>query len=206
MAEFSDDELREAAAEAGISPQELRRALAEREAGPTAKTTALARSPTAPPPSLSGTVAAAPARATAAIRAAIEAETGLRGHAQGQDAADVVDDDRGITYRVTSESDGAGGALVRVDVDPAAGKSAQMLATGGVVGVTTALAMVAWLFGVVTLGIGAVGLGVIGAIVLARNRFRLHHATVRAQAIAASAITDAEERHERPQALPPTRS
>lgn len=205
MADFSDDELREAAAEAGISPQELRHALAERDAGPTTKPGALVRRPPTQPATLAGSVAVPPGRATAAIRAAIEAQTGLRGHAQGEGAADIVDDDQGVTYRITSENDGAGGALVKVDVDAAAGKSAQVLATGGVIGVTTTLAMLAWLFGAITLGLGAAGLGVIGAVVLARNRFRLHQATVHAQAIAASAITEVEERNERPAALPPAR-
>src|SRR5690242_13321910 len=92
---YSDEELRQAAAEAGISPQELRLALAERDGAVPAKAKGVAslvprresavkhvESPLAMPPR----------DALGAVRGSIETQTGLRGHQQGDARADIVDD------------------------------------------------------------------------------------------------------------------
>jgi hypothetical protein len=192
MAEgFSDDDLREAAAEAGISPAELRTALAERDGG---GTKALARREQAVPARLDGAVALPPSDAIAAVRGSIERQTGLRGHMQGEAQADIVDDGSGLTWRVHGRSDEGGGALVRIEVDPSAGTGAQKLALGGVIGITTALVGIGALFGALTLVFGGVGVGVLGAIVLGRNALRLAKASRNAEAVAAQALVEAEER------------
>lgn len=193
MAEgLNDEELRAAAAEAGISPAELRNALAEREGGGT--TTALAKREGAVPARLDGAVALPPKDAIAAVRGSIERQTGLRGHMQGDAQADIVDDGRGLTWRVHAESDEGGGALVRVEIDPSAGSGAQKLALGGLIGITTALVGIGWLFGALTLALGGVGVGVIGAIVLGRNAIRLMQASRNAESVAAQALVEAEDR------------
>src|SRR5690606_29281559 len=94
MAQLSDEELREAAAEAGISPHELRHALAQREG------TDLARPDDAgtlmgPPERgaseahVVGRIGRPPGQAIAAVRASIERQTGRTGHRQGEHAAAV---------------------------------------------------------------------------------------------------------------------
>src|SRR5687767_2091892 len=107
---YSDEELRQAAAEAGISPQELRIALAERDGAqlPATKGGRLG----ALVPRRSGNVkqvesplAMPPRDALGAVRSSIETQTGLRGHQQGDGRADIVDDGTGLTYRIHSETD-----------------------------------------------------------------------------------------------------
>lgn len=192
MAEgFSDDDLREAAAEAGISPAELRTALAERDQPPT---TAIAKRDASMPARLDGAVKLPPSDAITAVRGSIERQTGLHGHMQGDAQADIVDDGHGLTWRVHARSDEGGGALVRVEIDPSAGAGAQKLALGGVIGITTALVGIGWLFGALTLMLGGVGVGVIGALVLGRNAVRLMTAKRSAEAIAAQALVEAEDR------------
>jgi hypothetical protein len=192
MAEgFNDDDLREAAAEAGISPAELRTALAERDGG---GTTALVKREQAVPARLDGAVALPPSDAIAAVRGSIERQTGLRGHMQGEAQADIVDDGHGLTWRVHGKSDEGGGALVRIEIDPSAGTGAQKLALGGVIGITTALVGIGALFGALTLVFGGVGVGLLGAVVLGRNALRLAKASRNAEAVAAQALVEAEER------------
>ncbi|MCA9705137.1 MAG: hypothetical protein KDK70_04705, partial [Myxococcales bacterium] len=143
MAQLSDEELREAAAEAGISPHELRHALAERQG------TDLARPDEASslmgPPARGATatfvesrIGLPPPQAITSVRASIERQTGRTGHRQGELEADVVDDGLGLTYRLRTRDDGVGGALVRVDVDPTSGRSFRNVAATGV-GVVTAV-------------------------------------------------------------------
>lgn len=211
MAQLSDEELREAAAEAGISPHELRHALAEREG------TSLDRPDEAGtlmgPPERGATAAHAegrvsrpPAQALAAVRASLERQTGRTGHRQGEGEADVVDDDLGLTYRLRARDDGGGGALVRIDVDPTSGRSARNLAITGVVGVTAALVGLALLIGTTTLLLGGVALGVLGGLLVGRRAGRLHSGLVSARAMAAHALMEAEDASPEPQAaLPPGR-
>lgn len=207
---LSDEELRQAAAEAGISPQELRLALAERHGNLPARPPS-AGSIMGPPTRgvstthVEGRVTMPPPQALEAVRRSIERQTGKRGHRQGEGEADLVDEDAGLTYRVRSSSDGGGGALVRVDVDVSSGKGTQALATTGVVGVTATLVALGWLFGAVTLWLGGLGLGALGGLLIFRNLVKLRGATASAHAIAAHALMEAEDRASSVAALEPGR-
>jgi len=213
MAELSDDELREAAAEAGISPHELRHALAQREGSGLATTGDGAGSVLGPPvrgtsaAHVEGPISRPPAQALAAVRASIERQTKRSGHRQGELEADVVDDELGLTYRVRAQDDGLGGALVRVDVDPTAGKAFRNLALTGVGGVTLVLVGLAMLVGSFTLLLGGVGLAVLGGLWVGRRAAQLGRGLASARAIAANALMDAEDQAGgSPQgALPPGR-
>jgi hypothetical protein len=151
-----------------------------------------------------GRLSQAPHDALASVRGSIEKQTGLHGHAQGDGEADIVDDQSGLTYRMRSEADGSGGALVRVDVDPTAGRGTQALATTGVAGITLTLVALGWLFGAATLWLGGIGVGVLGGLFVLRHAVRLASATRHAQTVAAQALVEAEDRAEQG-ALPPGR-
>jgi hypothetical protein len=154
-----------------------------------------------------GPLAHAPARALALVRASIERQTGRTGHRQGEHEADVVDDELGLTYRVRAQDDGAGGALVRLDVDPTAGKSFRNLALTGVGGVTLALVGLGMLVGSLLLVLGGAGVGVLGGLLVGRRAGRLGRGLASARAIAANALMEAtDEAEAAPQgALPPAR-
>lgn len=141
-AKLTDQELREAAAEAGISPEELRQALAQRSGGGT--DTALARSAGAAVTGYAAQtgLALAPDQAIEAVRASIARQVGHRGHRQGNGSVDILDDSTGMLYRIQAESDGQGGALVRVGSER----------TG------SSLALAAVMFTTVAVGVGLLGL------------------------------------------------
>jgi hypothetical protein len=200
MPGFSDDDLREAAAEAGISPAELRTALAEREG--IVGTTALAKRGQSTPARLDGAVGLPPRDALAAVRASIERQSGFRGHLQGEAQADIVDDGHGLTWRVHSRTDEGGGALVQVEIDRSAGAGAQKLATAGLIGISGAVVAVGALFGALTLVLGGFAIAGIGGFVLMRNFVRMMQASRNAESIAAQALVEAEDRGA-PRALPP---
>lgn len=208
MAHLSEDELREAAAEAGISPQELRQALAVRDADVPANQKSVRSLVGGPTRGVSarhaeGRVAMAPPAAVAAVRRSIERQTGKSGHRQGDLEADVVDDDANVTYRVRAEGDGAGGALVRVDVDPTAGKGLQAVSGVGIAGVSLALVALGWLFSATTLWLGGIGVALLGGLLVGRSMIALGQATTRAAGVAAQALVEAEE--SAPGMLPPSR-
>jgi hypothetical protein len=209
MAQLSDQELREAAAEAGISPHELRHALAERQGSDLARpdeATSLMGPPSrgATATFVEGRVAQPPAEAITSVRASIERQTGRTGHRQGELEADVVDDDLGLNYRLRTQDDGAGGALVRVDVDPTSGKSARTMAGVGVGVVTFVVLGLSWLLGSTMLGIGGVALGVLGGLMVFRRSGKLTQGITAARAIAGHALMEAEDKARGPQgALPP---
>jgi hypothetical protein len=202
---LTEEELRAAAAEAGISPAELKTALAERRGDLPARTNDV-RSILGPPTRggsvthVEGRLGLTPSNALSAVRGAIERQTGKRGHKQGEGLADIVDEDAGVTYRLRSTDDGGDGAIVRVDVDATAAKGSQALATTGVVGVTTTLVALGWLFGATLLWMGGLGLGVVGGLLLVRSIARTHRAASQAHTIAAHALLEAEDKV---QALPP---
>lgn len=206
---LTDEELREAAAEAGISPQELRMALAERS-GDLAVLPSGAGTLMGPPQrGVSAThaessVSLAPPEALRHVQASIERQTGKRGHKQGADETDIVDDDAGLTYRIRAQDDGAGGALVRVDVDPSQGKGSQAMAAVGSGGVATVLFALGWLFSFTTLWVAGLGIGGIAGLLLARSVLRLRGSTSSAHAIAAHALMETEDRTPGPVALPPS--
>ncbi len=203
MSNLTDDELRDAAAEAGISPQELRIALAERAGGlPATQDTgsavgALTRGTSAA--HVESRIDAPPAQALASVRASLERQTGRGGHGQGDGSADLVDDDAGLTYKIRSTPDGAGGSLVRIDIDTSAGKGVQSLAATAVAGVSLTMLALGWLFSA-TLVFGGLGLAALGAAVVLRNFMNLRGAAARAQALASHALMEAEDNAQR--ALP----
>ena len=211
MSELSDEELRAAAAEAGISPQELRHALVERDGGALDRPGSAAASVLGPPgrgisaTHAEGRVSLAPADATAAVRRSIERQVGAVGHRQGELEADVVDEKARLTYRIRSADDGTGGALVRVDVDPSASKGlATLNATAfGAIGLTM-LALGA-LFSATMLVGGGIGLMGLAAFVVFRTLSRLGRATQSARAIASHALMEAEDAAASPRALRPGR-
>ena len=207
MGQLSDEELREAAAEAGISPHELRHELMKREGSDLARPDE-ATSLMGPPKRgdsatfVEGRIAQPPGQALASVRASIERQTGHSGHRQGEHEADIVDDTVGLTYRMRTQNDGSGAALVRVDVDPTSGRSVRNLAATGVGGVTVALVGIAMLLGATGLLLGGIGLGVLGTLLVVRRSARLSQGITSARAIAAQALMEAEE--SAPQgALPP---
>ncbi|MCA9650267.1 MAG: hypothetical protein H6712_14860 [Myxococcales bacterium] len=209
MSELSEQELQEAAREAGISPMELRHALAERQGSDLARPDE-ARSLMGPPSRgttagfVEGRLAQPPGEAIDVVRASIERQSGRTGHRQGAAEADVVDDVLGINYRLRAQDDGTGGALVRVDVDPTSGRSFRNLAATGVAGITVVMMGIGWLLGSTLLGLGGVAVGVLGALALVRRTARLAQGIASARAIASQALMEAEDRAA-PQALPPSR-
>ena len=206
MANLTDEELKAAAAEAGISPQELRIALAERSGNlPANRDThsavgALTRGTSAA--HVESRIPAPPAEALSAVRASLERQTGRTGHGQGDGSADLVDDDVGLTYKVRTTPDGAGGALVRVDIDTSSGKGVQSLAATGIAGVSFTMLALGWLFSATTLMFGGLGLAALGAAIVVRNFAKLARSASHAQAVAAQALMEAEDHAQG--ALPPS--
>lgn len=208
MAQLTDDELRDAAAEAGISPQELRQALAVREGSLPEHQRSVAAILGTPGRGVSarhaeGRLQLPPGEALAAVRGSIERQTGRTGHKQGEGEADIVDDVAGVTYRIRAEDDGAGGALVRVDVDPTAGKGLQAVSGVGIAGVALALVALGWLFGAATLWLGGLGVAIVGGLLVGRSVIRLGQAVSGAAGVAAQALVEADDRAMG--ALPPGR-
>lgn len=207
--QLSDDELRDAAAEAGISPQELRHALVERDGGALERPAEASASVLGPPQRGLSTqhaearVGLPPSEAVTAVRKSIERQTGSQGHAQGSDEADVVDEDARLTYRIRAEDDGSGGALVRVDVDPSAAKGLAALSGTAVGGIALGLVALGWLLST-TLLVGGLGVGVVGGLLLFRAFAKLGQASNSARAIASHALMEAEDAAARsPKALRP---
>jgi hypothetical protein len=198
MSQLTDDELRDAAAEAGISPQELRQALALRDSNVPAPQKSVQALVAANPRGVSvrhaeSRLTMPPAQAVAVVRHSIERQTGRSGHKQGDLEADVVDDVNNVTYRVRAQDDGAGGALVRIDVDPTAGKGLQALSGAGVAGVSVVLVALGWLFSATTLWLGGLGVALFGGLLVGRSLVRLGQATTSAAGVAAQALAEAEE-------------
>ncbi len=206
---LTEQELREAAAEAGISPEELRRALVQRSDG--APSTALARAERGGAAvarySAETQLAFPPDQALDAVRRAIARQVGNNGHRQGSGRADIVDDSAGVVYKVSSSSDGQGGALVKVEVDTASGRS--NLALGGFILGGFALGVTA--FGALLSSLimwGGISLGVLGAVALFVAGARLEGGRRRAEQVVAQALLEAEEAPPPalgapPRALPP---
>jgi hypothetical protein len=197
MAELTDEELREAAAEAGISPNELRHALAVRAgtAGDNLPATSALGDPVRGMAArfTEGRIRQSPPAALGAVRASIERQIGKSGHNQGPDEADIVDDDVGVTYRIRSRDDGDGGALVRVDIDPSAGRGMAALRATSVTGVTVAMVGLAWLLSSTLLWLGALGMGAIGGLLVVRSLLTAVGASKRAVGVAAQALNEADE-------------
>lgn len=186
MSGLSDDDVRAAATEAGVSPIELRQALAKRDG--TAVAVASPRSAAV----IEGGIGLPTPAAITAVRERIEASTGRSGHAQGEARHDIVDDVQGLTYRVESVSEADGETLVRIDVDTTAGRGALALAAAGTGGVAGTLFLLGWLFSFTTLWLLGVGVAALGGALIARGGMALAGARRRGEAIAAQALADAQ--------------
>jgi len=191
-APLTEDELRDAAAEAGISPAELRNALAQREGeGPPARRQpATIAAGSVMSSSLEGRVGLPPTDANEAVRAGIERRTGRRGHRQGGGRVDIVDDEQGVVFKVQSEADGAGGALVRVDVEAMSGNVA--LASLMIGALSLGLIAVGYLISTMLLLLGVLTGGV-GVFAVMSSRRKVEQARARGRAIAGEALLDAED-------------
>lgn len=204
MSELDERDLREAAAEVGLSPRELETALAQRGSQ-------------LPVPGDTGSVVGKPTRGTSAthaegrvaapvgesvdlVRAAVETHVGGRGHRQGDAEADVVDEANRLTYRLRAVEDGSDGAIVRVDVDPSQRRASRALVTTGVIGVGATVALAGWIFGAPALLVAAGALLAASGFGWARSRANERQAIRSAFAVASRALSEAEIR--RPAALP----
>lgn len=203
---LTDDELREAAAEAGISPRELQLALAERSGGRN-----IVPSPLGPSQHggttiyVEGQLDLDQSDALLAVKRSIERQVGKTGHKQDEHEADIVDDDHGLTYRIRTADDGNGGALVRVDIDPRHGQGNQALASIGVSGASATLLALGWLFGVLVFWIGGLAFGALGGLLLARSLINLKRSTKFAQGVASQALMEADDEIHALRSLPSSR-
>ncbi len=199
MSQLSDAEIEEAAREAGITPAELRSALAEQAGGGALATRPSRGTGVLPAPTRGSSVAHSetslpypPEQAVRAVKRQIEREIGSTGHMQGSTEADIYDEPAGIVYRIQAEDDGAGGAMVRVDVDATPLRSRRTLTSMGL-GASVGLFAIAGLIipGVVgwALLVGAVGLTALGVTTMGAMRTR---AIKDAKSITARALVEAE--------------
>lgn len=208
-AKLTEQELREAAAEAGISPEELRRALVQRESpAPTALARRASNSEALAAYSAEAHLPLPPDRALDVVRRSLARQVGHSGHRQGSSRADIVDDSAGVVYKVSSAADGEGGALVKVEVDTGAGRS--NLALGGLIlgGLSLGITAFGALLAPLLMWIG-ISLGVIGAAGLVFASARLQGGRKHAELVVAQALLEAEEAPaaalvEGPRAFPPT--
>ena len=197
--QLSEDELREAAAEAGISPQELRHALVERDGGALERPPEAAISVLGPPERgmsavhSEGRVGLPPKDAVSAVRKSIERQTGSSGHNQGSGEADIVDEQSRLTYRIRSQDDGSGGSLVRGDVDPSAGKGYAALTGTAMGGISLTMFALGLLFSATTLAGAGVAMAAVGGFILFRTLAKLGSATKSAKAIASHALMEADD-------------
>ncbi len=199
-AKLTDQELRDAAAEAGISPEELRQALSQRSS----PGTALAKSASAAVQGYSAQtqLALPPDQAVEGVRAAIARQVGHRGHRQGNGDIDILDDRTGMLYRIHGSSDGQGGALVQVRSE----RTGSSLALAAVMFTTVALGVTAlgFLLSSLMMWLGLALLVAGGAGVLLAGG-RVAGAQRQAELVVAQALVEAEEAAPlaNPRALPP---
>ncbi len=189
-AKLTDQELREAAAEAGISPEELRQALVQRSGG--APSGALVRdaSPAAQGYSAQTQLSLPPDQAVERVRGAIGKQVGHRGHRQGNGAIDILDDKTGMLYRIHAEADGQGGALVHVATERSGNNMALAAAMFGAA--TLGVITIGWLFSslIFWLGFGLLMAG--GAGLFLANQ-KVASNSRQAQLVVSQALVDAEE-------------
>ncbi len=163
MAELSDQDIRDAAAEAGISPAELRSALAEQDRDlPAIPEHRGALAPSRRGPSAAASevnLPYAPKQALQTLREALESRVGTKGHLQGPLEADIFDEKNGVIFHLRAQGDGASGALVRVDIDPSPIKNRRTLSLIALTVGVTGLALVGLLAWPGYLAALALGLG-----------------------------------------------
>lgn len=190
-AKLTEQELRDAAAEAGISPEELRQALVQRSGGAPAGPLARTSGTTAMQGySAQTNLSVPPDQAAERVRGAIGKLVGHRGHRQGGGAIDILDDKTGMLYRIHTEADGQGGALVNVSTE----RSGGTMGLAAVMFGATSLGVIAlgYLFFPLLfwLGVGMLMAGGAG-LFLANQRIAGHHR--QAQLVVSQALVDAEE-------------
>jgi len=207
VGELTDRDLREAAAEAGISPSELRDALVKRDgtapvvhdvggslvAAPRRGNTVLFAE---------GRLPAEPVEALAQVRGAVERVTGASGHHHGDLEADIVDERLGLTFMVRSVADGEAGSLVRVDVDPTQARGNRVLTAMLTGTVAVGMLGVGWLFSLTSLMVGGVGMAILGGYLYSSQAGKIRAALADGQAIASQAVADVK-RSTPTKALPP---
>lgn len=188
-AKLTEEELRETAAEAGITPEELRRALVQRSTVLPERASPRGALQTQ---SLEGRVAQPPEQASETVRRIIERASGHRGHRQGGGRIDIVDEENGVVYQIQGEADGAGGALVKVEINSVSTVGNFALASFIVGTFTLGVVLFGWMVWAAMMWVG-LGLGGIGIFALISASRRLEQGRVRARTIAAEALLEAEE-------------
>lgn len=185
---LTDQELREAAAEAGISPEELRQALVQRSGGGGS----LAKTPGAAVQGYSAQthLSLAPDQAVERVRSAIGKQVGHRGHRQGNGAIDILDDKTGMLYRIQGEADGQGGALVRVETERSGNNMGLAAAMFGAA--SLGVIAIGWLFSplIFWLGFGLLAAGGAGLFLASQ---KVSSNVRNAQLVVSQALVDAEE-------------
>jgi len=189
-AKLTDQELREAAAEAGISPEELRQALVQRSGGSTGTLAKSSGAAVAQGYSAQTHLSLPPDQAVERVRSAIGKQVGHRGHRQGDGAIDILDDKTGMLYRIHGESDGQGGALVRVATERSGNNMALAAAMFGAA--SLGVIAIGWLFSslIFWLGFGLLMAGGAG-LFLANQKVASNGR--QAQLVVSEALVDAEE-------------
>ena len=107
--------------------------------------------------------------------------------------ADIVDEQSRLTYRIRSQDDGSGGSLVRVDVDPSAGKGYAALTGTAMGGISLTMFALGLLFSATTLAGAGVAMAAVGGFILFRTLAKLGSATKSAKAIASHALMEADD-------------
>jgi hypothetical protein len=198
MSALSEQEIRDAALEAGISPAELKSALLERGGGLPARlmpnAAALAHVSDGTELASEARLMEPPDRALLRVKNLVEQRAGCRGHMRGADVVEIVDENRNLTYRLRSQADGAGGALVRVEVDGQAGRAAIAVTNGVLLAVASALSASFFFLGQVAFAALAFTVSFllfVGSSLMARKRHLRRLAE--AKTLATHAVFDAEE-------------
>lgn len=210
VAELSNDDIREAAEETGLSPEEVRLALRENDI----QVPAVRRGDSRMPAPTRGATAhnaenalTLPAKeAVRVVRSSLERSLGQKGHQHGELEADIVDERHSLVYRIRAEDDGRGGSLVRVDVDPSAARAKQILGValgGGAAAVGAGLMLMLGFSVLFTLGV--LGVASIGLAFFLKAATGERQGLAQARDLVAGALVAAEEEaaHRDMAALPP---
>ena len=189
-AKLTDQELREAAAEAGISPEELRQALVQRSGGGSGNALAKSAGTAVAGYSAQTRLALPPERAIEGVRTAVARQVGHRGHRQGNGDIDILDDRTNMLYRIHADPDGQGGALVAVRTE----RTGSSLALAAVMFTTVALGVTAlgFLLSALLMWLG-VGLLVAGGAGVFLAGGRAAGMQRQAELVVAQALVEAEE-------------
>ncbi len=190
MTELSQEELEAAANEAGITPSELRNELALHSSSGRAPTTLPAPQRGQSIATMEATMPMACEPAVRKVRELIEKQRGISGHMHGKDQADVLDAEAGLCYRIQAEADGEQRSLVRVDLDPTAGKAGRTFRLASSVAlVATSLLLSMWY----TPFLGLAALAAVGGVLWTQLKGKKNQAALaQAAEIAQAALFEAE--------------